>query len=162
MTALAIPFSEDLKRQHGLDVMCMPYTLSPLSLPEAARSLFRSRAKISDVATFEPDSLSFKLLSAYPVLLPVYVAQYEIPFGKREPVQLTTIIQAHSPDGLIYVDVASLSQWGQELRSDESPNSLFNKTSRYIGNLGFVPMKGTPRGFFAYNGILFINVRDHG
>lgn len=65
MIAKAVPFSEDLRRQHDLDVMCMPYTISPLSLPEAARSLFRSRAKISDVATFEPDSLSFKLVCAF-------------------------------------------------------------------------------------------------
>jgi len=147
MISLAVPFSEDLKTQHGLDVMCIPYTISPLSLPEAANSLFRSRAKIGDIATFEPDSLSFKLLSAYPVLIPVYLAQYEIPFGRQGPVQLTTIMQAHSQDGLTYVDVASLSRWGQESRPHEPSNSLFNKTSRYLGTLGFVPMNGIPDGF---------------
>jgi hypothetical protein len=65
MTALAVPFSSELKNQHELDVMCLPYTISPLSLPEAVGSLFRSRAKINDVATFEPDSLSFKLVGAF-------------------------------------------------------------------------------------------------
>lgn len=45
------------------------------------------------------------------------------------------------------MDVASLSHWGNDIRANEPPNSLFNKTSRYLDSLGFIPMKGVPDGF---------------
>lgn len=61
---LSVPMTSELKRQHGSDILCWPYTLSPLSLPQVAKSLSNSHITTGDGANWDPASLNFKMVSA--------------------------------------------------------------------------------------------------
>ena len=107
-------FDPSLLMQHGEEVQCIPFTVSPFSLLDVARSLPWSDAVINKYLKFAPSSLKVNLVSsfdiiqasdsshssqfsAYPVLLPLYIAMYEM---KRSDVTdgstLTVWTQAHS------------------------------------------------------------------
>lgn len=57
-----VPMTPELERQHGSDILCWPYTLSPLSLPEFAKSLSQSQLILGDNATWDPESLNFEMV----------------------------------------------------------------------------------------------------
>ena len=47
-----VPFSEDLTIQHGSQVLCIPFNISPLSLPNKLRSL-PERVVVTDNLRFD-------------------------------------------------------------------------------------------------------------
>lgn len=49
----AVPFSNDLVTQHGSQVLCLPYTISPLSLVKKLRSQ-QKRIVVNDDLQFDP------------------------------------------------------------------------------------------------------------
>jgi len=49
----AVPFSEDLTTQHGSQVLCLPYNISPLSLVNKLRSM-PNRVAVTDDLRFDP------------------------------------------------------------------------------------------------------------
>ena len=51
---VSVPFSANLRKQHGLDVTCLPYTSTPFALEEVAKSLSFSHANITDTLRFNP------------------------------------------------------------------------------------------------------------
>ncbi|KAF9223426.1 hypothetical protein BS17DRAFT_734225 [Gyrodon lividus] len=97
---LARPFSDDLVRQHGFDIMCLPYNIAPFDLLHSAHNLSYMQATINENIRFSPRSLRLNLAAAYPVLLPVYVAQYIPP----EPWPPVTIILAAHGKPVKYLD----------------------------------------------------------
>lgn len=58
-----IPWSDDLRKHDGEDVLCLPFSLSPFKLPEAARSMSLSDATISQSFRFDPSSLETSTVS---------------------------------------------------------------------------------------------------
>ncbi|KAG6842289.1 hypothetical protein C0991_010577 [Blastosporella zonata] len=94
-----VPFTEDLKHQHGVDVTCIPYTISPfagLSMADAATESILLKNDLSMV----PKSIDTHLFAAYPVLFPLYLAQYEYPVPGKERL-VTLFIEASEPNGRI-------------------------------------------------------------
>ncbi|KAI0750137.1 hypothetical protein C8Q80DRAFT_674545 [Daedaleopsis nitida] len=73
-----LPWSEDMRQQEGDDVACLPFSLSPFKLDDAARSSSLSDANISSSFRFDPGSVQASMLAAYPVLIPVYIASFTI------------------------------------------------------------------------------------
>jgi|SRR5882762_3387732 hypothetical protein len=49
----AVPFSDDLTVQDGLQVLCLPFTISPLSIPNKLQSL-PNRITVTDNLQFDP------------------------------------------------------------------------------------------------------------
>ncbi|KAG9315308.1 hypothetical protein JVU11DRAFT_4447 [Chiua virens] len=99
---LAKPLSPDLAHQWGLDVMCLPYNILPFDILDQTRTLSYSDAVISDNIRFNPQSVKMKLAAAFPVLMPVYLAQYV----SREPwPPVTIILAAHSEPGVHYIHI---------------------------------------------------------
>ncbi|KAF8553936.1 hypothetical protein OG21DRAFT_1522763 [Imleria badia] len=99
---LAKPFSPDLAHQWGLDVMCLPYNVLPFDILDSARNLSYNNAVISENMRFSPQSVKMNLAAAYPVLLPVYLAQYV----SREPwPHVTILLAAHSDPGVHYIHI---------------------------------------------------------
>ncbi|KAH0833300.1 hypothetical protein J3R83DRAFT_12365 [Lanmaoa asiatica] len=99
---LAKPFSPDLAHQWGLDVMCLPYNVLPFDLLDTTRTLSYTDAVISENMRFSPQSVKMNLAAAYPVLLPVYLAQYI----SREPwPPVTIILAAHNDPGVHYIHI---------------------------------------------------------
>ncbi|KAH7884712.1 hypothetical protein F5I97DRAFT_1929552 [Phlebopus sp. FC_14] len=101
---VARPFSDHLLHQHGSEVVCLPYKITPLDIIEKARKMSFKQATIDDDIRFDPRSLKCDFLAAYPVLIPIYVAQY-IPPEPYFP--LTVIIEAHSKPGRHYLHVVT-------------------------------------------------------
>jgi hypothetical protein len=60
-----VPFSEELRNQYGGNVLCLPFTTSPLSLPAAALSLSREECTFGPdgMLRFNPASLNVPLVS---------------------------------------------------------------------------------------------------
>ncbi|KIM39862.1 hypothetical protein M413DRAFT_446786 [Hebeloma cylindrosporum] len=95
------PFDESLLKQHGQEIQCIPFTTSPFSLWNVADSLPDGSVNISEKLSFAPSSLQTNLFSAYPVLIPLYVAQYEPEDPESSNQALTLFIQAHGNEGCI-------------------------------------------------------------
>jgi len=59
---LAKPFSPDLARQWGLDVMCLPYNVLPFDILDRTRILSYTDAVISENMRFKPQSVKMNLV----------------------------------------------------------------------------------------------------
>ncbi|PPR00904.1 hypothetical protein CVT24_000389 [Panaeolus cyanescens] len=91
------PFTDDLLRQHDLDVQCIPFTVSPFSLLQLAKTLPSSAFDLHEDVQFSPSTLKSTVFSAYPVLLPLYLAQYTTKESEGKPSSsVTMIVQAYS------------------------------------------------------------------
>jgi len=118
---LAVPFTPKLQHQHGLDVSCLPFSISPVPLPKVVKSLIPSQSKLPDSVTFDAKSVEFSMvrrlgrcsytlldiivltrysqLAAYPVLLPIYLMRYDLQvLTLPGTISFTCMVQAHSGD----------------------------------------------------------------
>ncbi|KAI0331888.1 hypothetical protein GY45DRAFT_1401537 [Cubamyces sp. BRFM 1775] len=102
----AVPWSEDLRKHDGDDVLCLPYSVTPFQLPNLARSLSLSKSNIAKVLRLEPSSLKENMLAAYPVLIPVYMAQYTVKeLDEDTTCTISAFIEAGFPGGRSAVEV---------------------------------------------------------
>ncbi|KAF8896369.1 hypothetical protein BD779DRAFT_1495535 [Infundibulicybe gibba] len=108
--AEAVPFTKELETQYGTEVSCLPYTISPSPL----------QAIVNDKIRFTPSSFTPNMLAAYPVLIPLYLAQYEhsIP-GLDNRHSITAIMEAYSSKGRILTEKIG-AEFGAALR-DQLP-----------------------------------------
>jgi len=113
---LAVPFTPELRHQHGIDVSCLPFSISPIPLPEVVKSLTPSQTELPDSVTFDAKSVDFSMvrlsdsalawhhdltrrsqLAFYPVLLPIYLMRYDLQIpAVSEAISFTCMVQAHS------------------------------------------------------------------
>ncbi|KAI0925761.1 hypothetical protein AcW1_008106 [Taiwanofungus camphoratus] len=102
-----VRFSDDLLTQRGSDILCLPFTHTPFALVDAARSLSYQQATISERFRFDPSTVRANMLAAYPVLVPIYLAQYDSHLELIDDENLqsfTFILEAHSRKGRIIVE----------------------------------------------------------
>lgn len=100
------PFTSEMVRQHGEEVTCLPYTSSPLPLFDQLQSLSYSDAKITDEIRINPSSIETRFVAAYPVLIPIYLARYELQlFDNEKPMQTVMACEAYRPDGFTHIDI---------------------------------------------------------
>ncbi|TFK72903.1 hypothetical protein BDN72DRAFT_791692 [Pluteus cervinus] len=100
-----VPFTKDLEHQFGADVISIPYNISPFTLLEVARSLSYADCTIEEDFRFNPSSVKTNLFAAYPILIPLYLAQYSFtPPGLERVYSLTVCMEAYSPGGRIFVE----------------------------------------------------------
>ncbi|KAL9714117.1 hypothetical protein Ac2012v2_002425 [Leucoagaricus gongylophorus] len=102
----SVPFTQDLLRQFDLEVVCIPYNISPFSILNIAHHLSHREAIITQDFRFNPSSLKPTLFAAYPVLIPVYLLQYEIHDNSKKYYH-TLIVEAYGSDG---------NAWSEPLR----------------------------------------------
>ena len=111
-----------MRRHNGDEVQCPPFTVSPFRLIEAARSLPLADANIF-IIRYEPSSirdsmvsqahqvcafrapiaymLPFGKMAAYPVLFPIYLAQFTVQTrvnGRQQDYVLSSYIEAARPE----------------------------------------------------------------
>ncbi|KAJ7494701.1 hypothetical protein B0H11DRAFT_2003050 [Mycena galericulata] len=100
-----VPFSADLETQYDTKIQCLPFKTAPLSIIDEAKSLQPDQLVVSRKLRIDPSSISTNLLCAYPVLIPLYLAQYAVNWGEdTDPVYKTALIEAHSVKGRIIVE----------------------------------------------------------
>ncbi|KAI0775188.1 hypothetical protein BD413DRAFT_471753 [Trametes elegans] len=103
-----VPVSEETKQHDGNDVLCLPFSVTPFHLPDVARELPTSKATIADVLRFEPRSVKETSFAAYPVLVPIYLAQYQaqaVVDGDLQYTTITAFIEAGVPNGRCVAEV---------------------------------------------------------
>ncbi|KAI0649091.1 hypothetical protein C8Q79DRAFT_998966 [Trametes meyenii] len=104
----AVPWSEELRRHDGDDILCLPYSLTPFRLPDVARSLSMADANVSNILRFEPSTVKETMMAAYPVLIPIYLAQYKVEaliHGKPQDATVSAFLEAAVPNGRAVVEV---------------------------------------------------------
>jgi len=146
---LAVPFTPELQHQHGIDVACLPFSISPIPLPEVVKSMSPSQTKLEDSITFSPKSFKFSMLAAYPVLLPIYLMRYDLQVpAVSETISFTCMVQAHSGDALTYIDTGA-AEIGDLLRetSGVTPGSWLDKFSHAMDDIPTWEVHGTSYGF---------------
>ncbi|THH14210.1 hypothetical protein EW146_g6089 [Bondarzewia mesenterica] len=79
-------------RQHGSQILCLPFTFSPLSIPDALRAMPRELAIITKLQPSPPTMRVGGQFAAYPILIPLYLAEYESIQGES----FTMILEAHN------------------------------------------------------------------
>ncbi|KAI0707337.1 hypothetical protein C8Q76DRAFT_628908 [Earliella scabrosa] len=131
-----VPWTEQLRKHDGDDVLCLPFSLSPFKLPEAARSLSLSGATVSHSFRFDPSSIHTTMLAAYPILMPIYIAQFQVDDivdGAVVPRQVTSVIEAGRQKGRVFLEaitplkllynVAGLDSPDIIVRGDHAPQT---------------------------------------
>ncbi|KIP08209.1 hypothetical protein PHLGIDRAFT_35072 [Phlebiopsis gigantea 11061_1 CR5-6] len=100
----SIPFDEALTTQHGMDVKCLPYSSTPFSIEHATRNIPSTVRTISKGFKFEPKTVLIDIMAAYPVLIPVYLMQYEgTPLG-LSGISFTSLVDAARKESLVFVE----------------------------------------------------------
>ncbi|OCH95385.1 hypothetical protein OBBRIDRAFT_575938 [Obba rivulosa] len=79
-----VPWRNGLCFLDGYKVICEPFTISPLPLVEFLRSLSLTQTAIGDVC-FDGSSVRVISMAAYPVLVPVWIAEYRLSDTNSEP-----------------------------------------------------------------------------
>ena len=103
----AVPFTQDLRQQFDLEVSCLPYTISPFAMLDIAHSLPLQYLKVDDHLSFKPTSIKPNFVrpdlspllypltdpqfAVYPVLIPLYLAQYEYQIPGTDNVRTHTL-----------------------------------------------------------------------
>ncbi|QRW04038.1 cullin family [Ceratobasidium sp. AG-Ba] len=89
---VAKPFSkehlEPLEGKH--EILALPYTTTPLAIPEALAECPYDDIEVAEGWNVDPKSVEFKMLAAYPILQPVYLAEFEM--GDRH---ITALAHGH-------------------------------------------------------------------
>ncbi|KAG6820942.1 hypothetical protein H0H93_009178 [Arthromyces matolae] len=137
-----VPFTQELEKQHGVEIPCLPYTISPF----AAFDFIRSETgdiQLEDDISVVPSSLDVTMFAAYPVLFPLYLARYQYPFLGEERT-ITFFLEAHRDNGNIHCKGSEISQ---DFRSLPRPFSDY-------GNLleDMVSPRGNPPLLFDFHG----------
>lgn len=59
-----VSWSEELRKNSGQDVLCLPFSVTPFPLMEGIRSISPADANISNVLRFEPSSVKCTMVSS--------------------------------------------------------------------------------------------------
>ncbi|KAF8071981.1 hypothetical protein FPV67DRAFT_1483379 [Lyophyllum atratum] len=147
----AVPFTKELEVQHGTEVTCLPYTISPFAALDLVRSLSYRDATFQDIRV-SPKSINTHLLAAYPVLFPLYLAQYEfrIPARDGKPRLMTLFIEASGSKGCIRSQSQHLGQDFRELLPS-APQSFIDWTHD-MDDVDVQVLRGEPSPFFTLAG----------
>ncbi|KAH9849718.1 hypothetical protein C2E23DRAFT_838142 [Lenzites betulinus] len=125
--AKPVQWSEDLRKSESEDVLCLPFNMDPFRVPEAIRALPEAHTKVADVLRFEPSSVKDTMIAAYPILVPVYLAQYKIrtPInGRTREIMVTAFIEAGVPNGRLGVEIVPLLTQMMALFDLPAPNMM--------------------------------------
>ncbi|KAA1467491.1 hypothetical protein DENSPDRAFT_247718 [Dentipellis sp. KUC8613] len=90
-----LPWTDSLLHQHGFHITCVPYTISPFSLCEFLPAVDKRWTQVADKLSFSPSSIKCNIISASPVLVPIYVLAYDN--TSVGPIQV--IFEAHTGRG---------------------------------------------------------------
>jgi len=59
---LAVPFTPELRHQYGIDISCIPFSMSPIPIPEVMKSLSLPQIELPGSVAFDPKSVDFAMV----------------------------------------------------------------------------------------------------
>ncbi|OCH95396.1 hypothetical protein OBBRIDRAFT_788281 [Obba rivulosa] len=125
-----VPWSDHLSVQNGEHIICQPFTVAPLALRDAARSLSLKQAQITEGFRLDPSSVDVQMLAAYPVLIPVWLAQYEQHWTPGQSSTLTLCVEAWN-------------RWGPRVFA-EVPEGAFGAATTQFWPVRMITSEGAP------------------
>ncbi|PFH52962.1 hypothetical protein AMATHDRAFT_45869 [Amanita thiersii Skay4041] len=109
-----VPFTPELETQYDSKVLCIPYSISPFSILEIAKNWPHGDANVQDGFRISPTSIKPNLVAAYPILIPLYLAQYEFETSRLpRKLVLTLFMEGFSEKGRILSE-----RWGPDIASE--------------------------------------------
>ncbi|KAG5720236.1 hypothetical protein E4T56_gene3323 [Termitomyces sp. T112] len=153
-----VPFTEELTRQHGVDVTCIPYTISPFAAFDFVQSV-TDPVQLHENVSFVPSSIHTGMFAAYPVLFPLYLAQYEYPFPGNERL-VTFFLEAATLNGRIQTEkIVSGEVLRDRFTRDNFPQYFIDLTHK-LDDMDVPCMRGRPDYFFRFDGFKFLQQRQ--
>ncbi|KAJ7170653.1 hypothetical protein C8R43DRAFT_58587 [Mycena crocata] len=130
----SVSFSSDLEIQYDTKIICLPFTTTPFSIPRGLRSLQPDQCKITENLLFDPLSVDVKLFCAYPVLMPLYLAQYAVDVdANKNYMYKTAFIEAHSDEGRIVVEnIREITRLSRRAERTGSVGKLLIAIAKYF------------------------------
>ncbi|GJJ08688.1 hypothetical protein Clacol_002907 [Clathrus columnatus] len=105
-TLVAAPWKKSMSQlADGTDVVCLPFTLSPLTFANTLKESLLQNINITENDT-QPMLFSCHFGPAHPVLFPIYLVQYDVPpsGSGHKPDPLTIILEAHEEKGALFAE----------------------------------------------------------
>ncbi|KZT72997.1 hypothetical protein DAEQUDRAFT_808547 [Daedalea quercina L-15889] len=90
MASAAVPFSDDLRTQHGQEIKCLPFTHTPFPLLSLCRQMSDTYWHVGPTFRIKPSTVMATMMAAYPVLVPVYLVEHEL----QDTASFTVILEA--------------------------------------------------------------------
>ncbi|KAK8853095.1 hypothetical protein IAR55_003796 [Kwoniella newhampshirensis] len=88
------PSSDLTQLGEGFDVVPVPFTVSPLGLAKRIRNMVGGRKNWENV-TLDQTKFEDKLLACYPIMFPIYIAEFEHDMGDEGKRSFNVIMDAH-------------------------------------------------------------------
>lgn len=145
-----VPFTDDLEVQFGQEVLCLPYTISPFSVVDIARSAYSKVTLDNQHFKIIPSTFRTNLFASYPILLPLYLARYEYQQpGQKDLDSVTVFMEAWTPKGRILSEstTARLGDIFRELLPN-APRAL-RSFSHIMDSEHTMVLRGLPRPFLS-------------
>ncbi|TCD61594.1 hypothetical protein EIP91_008180 [Steccherinum ochraceum] len=115
MTPL-VPFTEDLRKQHSLDVLCLPFEFTPTDIPAWLRSVL-SRANVEEGLSFLNFSSLQTMLAWYPLLVPIYLLRFDATLMDQQ-ISTTYAVEAYRKEGAYLMDYSQMYTVMASLKDD--------------------------------------------
>jgi len=130
--------------QHGAEISCLPYTIHPFAALDIAQAVSDRDITISGVPRLSPSSIEPQLFAAYPVLIPLYLAQYEV-LVPGKPQNITFFLEAFEPHGRIRVEQL-------DFVIEEMRKFLPQRVMNTLKETDVLCVRGSPSRFFRVSG----------
>ncbi|KAL4252277.1 hypothetical protein ABKN59_002563 [Abortiporus biennis] len=127
-----VPFTKELETQHGMDVLSIPYSFTPFALPKFVNSLSFQDAVIEEPFRFDPTSVQFKVLAAYPVLFPIYLMHYDSTQFNNDPFALSVTIAV---EAILPQAAHRIVEWSLTSSTEKVPEELAEIHNYFNGML---------------------------
>ncbi|KAJ7274401.1 hypothetical protein B0H12DRAFT_1088542 [Mycena haematopus] len=136
----AVPFTTELATQWDTEITCLPFRTTPFPVLDSATSLTFDQCRVNEIFALDPSSIKANLICAYPVLIPLYLAQYTA--------NKTVVLEAHHEEGRILEERGPNEAPFQKEKSRE----LYHKVLRQV--MGLPPPR--PSDGFALRFLRFL------
>lgn len=90
--------SRDLKQIDGHEIAEVPFTVNPLALVDTIRRRVGRRCEIPGGFKIDESKWQEKLVAAYPIMFPIYIAEYEYHAADDDIRRFPVILDAHEQD----------------------------------------------------------------
>lgn len=87
--------SRDLRQLNGEEIVEIPFTVDPIAMVDKIRNSIGNNCALPGGVKVNQSKWSEKMLAAYPVMFPIYIAEYEYTSLDNEVRRFPLLLDAH-------------------------------------------------------------------
>ncbi|KAF8638265.1 hypothetical protein AX17_002287 [Amanita inopinata Kibby_2008] len=143
-----VPFTSDLEVQFDTEVCCLPYTISPFAVVDLAKSWPHGDVNVEEDFRLSPTSVKPNLIAAFPVLIPIYLAQYTVDLPDSDDTSnFTLFMEGFGKQGRIFSERFG-AEAGAKLREIvPNPSTSFIKFTHLLDGTNVQLLRGNSSPF---------------